>query len=120
MKNLHQIFAVLTISGFVLRGYWTMRSSPLLLHRVTRVAPHVIDTMFLITGIIIIFQLQLAVLQNNWLLAKFAGLFCYIILGALALRPGRPTSLRITAFVGALLAFAYIVNTAITKMPVPW
>ena len=120
MKNLHQLFALLTITGFVLRMVWTLRSSPLMQHRITRIAPHVIDTLFLATGIIMVLQLNLAVLQNHWLLAKFAGLFGYIILGALALRPGRPTGLRVTAFVGALLAFAYIVNTAITKSPIPW
>ncbi|MGI9201749.1 MAG: SirB2 family protein [Woeseiaceae bacterium] len=120
MKNLHQLFAILTITGFVVRAIWTMRASPLLEHRATRIAPHVIDTLFLITGIIMVIQLQLAVLQNSWLLAKFAGLFFYIILGALALRHGRPTNFRIAAFSGALLAYAYIVNTAITKSPIPW
>jgi uncharacterized membrane protein SirB2 len=120
MKNLHQLFAFLTITGFVIRAFWMMRSSPLLQHRIARIAPHVIDTLFLATGIALVVQLQLAVLQNTWLLAKFAGLFVYIILGALALRPGRPKNVRLAAFGGTLLAFAYIVNTAITKSPIPW
>ena len=75
MKNLHQFFAILTITGFVVRAYWMMRSSPLLQHRITRIAPHVIDTLFLLSGIAMVVNLQLAVLQNSWLLAKFAGLF---------------------------------------------
>lgn len=120
MKNLHQIFAVLTITGFVVRAFWMMRSSPLLEHRVTRIAPHVIDTLFLVTGIALVLDLQLAVLQNTWLLAKFAGLFVYIVCGALALRRGPTRQVQIMAFVGALLAFAYVVNTAITKSPLPW
>lgn len=120
MKNLHQLFAVLTITGFVLRVVWTFRSSPLMQYRITRIAPHIIDTLFLVTGIIMVLQLNLNVLQNHWLLAKFAGLFVYIILGALTLRTGRPTYVRLAAFSGALLAFAYVVNTAITKSPMPW
>lgn len=117
MKNVHQILAVLTISGFVLRGFWMWRSSPLLQHRITRILPHILDSVFLATGIAMIIQLQLPVLQTPWLLAKFAGLAAYIVLGAIALRRGRSKQLRLAAFVGALVAFAYVVNTAVTKSP---
>jgi uncharacterized membrane protein SirB2 len=120
MKNLHMTFALLSITGFVIRGYWMMRSSPLSEHRLTKIAPHVIDTLFLATGIAMVINLQLAVLQNHWLLAKFAGLIVYIVLGAIALRHGRTLKVRALAFTGALLAFTYIVNTAITKSPTPW
>jgi uncharacterized membrane protein SirB2 len=120
MKNLHMTFAILSITGFVLRGYWMMRSSPLSQHRLTKIAPHVIDTLFLITGIAMIINLQLAVLQNHWLLAKFAGLLVYIVLGAIALRRDRALKIRVMAFAAALLAFTYIANTAITKSPTPW
>ena len=65
-------------------------------------------------------DLQLEVLQNHWLLAKFAGLAVYIVLGAIALRHGRALKIRVIAFVGALLAFTYIATTAITKSPTPW
>ena len=120
MKNLHMAFAILSITGFVLRGYWMMRSSVLNEHRLTKIAPHVIDTLFLLTGIAMVVNLQLAVLQNDWLLAKFAGLLVYIVLGAIAMRRGRKLKIRLVAFAGALLAFTYILNPAITKSPVPW
>ena len=119
MRDLHQALAALTIAGFLLRAYWMLRSSPLLQHRLTRIAPHVIDTLFLATGIALIVQLNLAVLQNHWLVAKFAGLIVYIVLGAIALRYGRNRPIRLAAFVGALVAFAYVVNTALSKSPVP-
>jgi uncharacterized membrane protein SirB2 len=120
MRDLHQSLALLTVSGFILRGYWMLRSSPLLRHPVARTAPHIIDTLFLATGIALVVQLQLPVLQSPWLLAKFAGLLAYIVLGTIALRRGRNKQIRIAAFAGALLAFAYVVNTAISKSPVPW
>jgi uncharacterized membrane protein SirB2 len=120
MKNLHMTFAILSITGFVIRGYWMMSSSPLREHRFTKIAPHIVDTLFLATGIAMVVNLQLAVLQNYWLLAKFAGLIAYIVLGAIALRRGRTLKIRVIAFAGALLAFTYIVNTAITKTPIPW
>jgi uncharacterized membrane protein SirB2 len=120
MKNLHMTFAILTILGFILRGVWMMRTSPLLQHRITRVAPHIIDSLFLVTGVIVVAKLDLAVMQNSWLLAKFAGLACYIIFGAIALRRGRTMRVRQIAFGGALLSFAYVVGAAINKSPMSW
>ena len=86
----------------------------------TRIAPHVVDTLFLATGIVLVLQLRLPVLQTDWLMAKLVGLVVYIVLGAMTLRPGRGQRARLQAFVGALLAFAYVVNTAITKSVLPW
>ena len=120
MKDLHQFLAILTISGFILRSHWALRSSRFLQHRITRIAPHIVDTLFLATGIALVLQLQLPVLQTDWLIAKLAGLVVYIVLGALTLRPGRSERARLLAFTGALLAFAYVVNTAITKSVLPW
>jgi uncharacterized membrane protein SirB2 len=120
MKNLHMTFAILTIGGFVLRGVWMMRSSPLLQHPISRIAPHVIDALFLATGISMIVQLKLAVMQNPWLLAKFVGLAVYIVLGAIALRHGRTMPIRQSAFAVAMLAFVYIVGVAVNKSPLSW
>jgi uncharacterized membrane protein SirB2 len=119
MKNIHLFLAVLSIGGFVLRGVWMWRASALLQHRLTRILPHVLDTVFLATGIAMVLRLHLPVLQTPWLLAKFAGLAAYIVLGAIALRHGRNLQVRLAAFTGALLAFAYVVNTAISKSPLP-
>ncbi|MGI9271694.1 MAG: SirB2 family protein [Woeseiaceae bacterium] len=120
MKNLHMTFAFLTICGFVIRGIWMMRSSPLLQHPISRIAPHIIDTLFLVTGVAMVVQMRLAVMQNNWLLAKFAGLALYIVLGAIALRRGPTMRVRQLAFVAALLSFAYVVGAAINKSPLSW
>ena len=120
LKYVHMIAAIATISGFVLRGYWMLIESPILQLRMTKIAPHVVDTLFLLAGIAMLWTLHLNPLKQGWLLAKFAGLFVYIVCGALALRRGPTRQVQIMAFVGALLAFAYVVNTAITKSPLPW
>ena len=51
LKYVHLAFAVMTISGFVLRGFWMLTESDRLSQRATRIAPHVIDALFLLTGI---------------------------------------------------------------------
>ena len=120
LKYIHQAFAITAISGFVLRGYWMLTESARLSARATRIAPHVVDALFLLTGIAMVYQLSLPVLQTPWLLAKFAGLFAYIVLGAIALRRGPTVQVRLIALVGALSAFAYIAGAALSKSPLSW
>ena len=51
IKHLHMTFARLSIIGFVLRGVWMMRDSPMLGRRLVRILPHIIDTLLLVTAI---------------------------------------------------------------------
>ncbi len=120
IRNFHTTFAVLTITGFLLRGAWTMAGSDLIHNRATKIAPHIIDTLFLVTGITLVFMLDLAPMQHAWLLAKFAGLLAYIGLGMVAMRFGRTPEIKLIAFVGAVAMFAYIVGVALTKSPASW
>jgi uncharacterized membrane protein SirB2 len=120
LKYVHLAFAVTTISGFVLRGFWMLTESERLSQRATRIAPHVIDALFLLTGIAMVYLLSLPVLQTPWLLAKLIALLAYIILGAVALRRGPTLQIRLIAFVGALSAFAYVVGAALSKSPLSW
>ena len=114
------ITAVLTISGFILRGYWMMLQSDKLQLRAVRVAPHIIDTLFLASGIALVWILHLNAFTTPWLLAKFAGLIGYIILGTIAIKRGPTLQIRVIAFVGALSLFAYIVGVALSRSPASW
>ena len=120
LKYTHLLLAMVTISGFVVRGYWMMNNSPMLAMRVTRIAPHIVDTVFLMTGIAMVYILALPLMRSPWLLAKFAGLIAYIVLGAIALRRGPTKEIRLLAFVGALSAFAYVWGAAVAKSPASW
>ena len=120
LKYSHLALALASLSGFVTRGYWMLKSSPRLSARLTRIAPHVIDTLFLASGVALVLQLDLPIMRSPWLLAKFAALAVYVVLGAIALRRGSTLQIRLIAFVGALSAFAYIVGSALTKSPASW
>jgi uncharacterized membrane protein SirB2 len=52
-----------------------------------------------------------------WIAAKIAGLFVYIGIGMVALRFGTTKGIRASAWVLAMLVFAWIVSVAITKDP---
>lgn len=120
LKLVHVTSAVLTISGFLLRGYWMMSSSALLLHPVTRVLPHIIDTVFLLSGIAMLFMLSLNPFNVPWLVAKFVGLIVYIALGTIALKRGRSRRVQVLALAGAVAVFAYIVGVALSRSPASW
>ena len=97
-----------------------LRASPLLRHRMTRIAPHVIDTLFLASGVALVVTIKLPILQSGWLLAKLAGLIVYIGLGMTAMRFGRSPEVRMLAFVGAVATFGYIVGVAYSRSPTSW
>lgn len=117
LKHLHVTCVVLSGTGFVLRGWWMLRDSPLLRQRWVRVVPHLVDTLLLGSAIsmaVIGAQYPFAL---DWLTAKLFGLLAYIVFGSLALKRGRTKAQRTVFLVCALLAFAYIVSVALTRNP---
>jgi uncharacterized membrane protein SirB2 len=120
LKTIHVASAILTISGFALRAYWSLAKPGKLRSRAVRTLPHVVDTIFLLSGIGLIVVMHLNALQQDWLLAKFAALILYIALGMLALRQQLGRGIRYSAFVAALATFAYIVGAALLKTPYSW
>ena len=120
LKLIHVIAIVLSIGGFLLRGYWSFRDSSMMSARLVRILPHVVDTVLLISGAALVYVLKLQFLYQGWLLAKFGLLIAYIALGAVALRPGRSFDTRQTAFAAAIIVFLIILGAAITKSPASW
>ena len=120
LKLVHIGTAILTISGFMLRGYWMLSGSSKLQLKLVRVLPHIVDTVFLLSGIGLIVILNLPVLSQDWLLMKFTALIAYIVLGTIALGRGKTMRGRTIAFVLALATFAYIVGVALNKSTASW
>jgi uncharacterized membrane protein SirB2 len=119
LKHLHVAFVVLSLGGFLLRGWWMLQGSALLRHRITRVLPHVNDSALLAAGIGLAVITRQYPLVQPWLTAKLAALLLYIGLGTLALKRGRTRSIRVAAFAGALLTFAYMLAVALTRQAWP-
>ncbi len=120
IKLIHIGTALLTVGGFLLRGFWMLRSSPLLEQKAARILPHIIDTLFLLSGVVLVVQLGGNVMIQPWMLVKVAALVAYIILGTIALRRGKTLQIRATAFVAALAVFAYAYGVAIARSPASW
>lgn len=118
LKLFHISLAALTLASFVTRGIFMLRDSSQRYTRIWRVAPHVIDTLLLLTGILLALQIHQYPLAHNWLTAKIAALAVYIALGVVALR-GRTRAARLRAWLAALAVFAYIVAVAVTRSALP-
>jgi len=119
LRLLHVSCVVVTAAGFLLRGLWMLGESPLLRHPLTRVLPHVNDTLLLAAGIGLAMSLRQYPLVDGWLTAKLVALILYIVLGTIALKRGRTRPIRLLAFGGALLTLAYLVAVALTRSPWP-
>lgn len=119
IKLIHIACAYLTGAGFLLRGIWALREHRLVQHRLSKVLPHVIDTLLLASALAMVFAWSIEVSVNTWLLAKLAALFVYIGFGLLMLRFAKTQRDRIIGLTGGLLSYAYIVSVAHSKAVLP-
>ncbi|OGI49743.1 MAG: regulator SirB [Candidatus Muproteobacteria bacterium RIFCSPHIGHO2_12_FULL_60_33] len=120
LKHVHVICAVLSISGYLLRGVWMMRESPWLRKKWVKVAPHVIDTVLLGSAVLLTVRIQQYPFVHGWLTAKVLALIAYIALGTVGLKYGRTRKIRIAAWLGAVAIFLYIVLVALTRQVLPF
>lgn len=115
VKHIHFTAAILSFSGFILRGFWMLKDSPLLQAKLTRVLPHIIDTILLATAIYLVMVSQLYPFAVNWVTAKVFLLIAYIIIGTIALKRGKTKSIRLLALVTSLIIISTIFAIALIK-----
>jgi len=120
LKSAHVSLALVSITGFTVRGLLMLRGSALLDARWVRVLPHVIDAALLASGVTMAVVIGASPLALPWFAAKLLALVGYIVLGAVALRRGRTRGARAAALAGALALAAYIVATALARDPLPF
>jgi len=117
VKQIHVACVILTLTGFAARGALMAAGSPLPRTRFARIAPHVVDTVLLASGIWLAWTVHQYPFVHGWLTAKILGLLAYIGFGTMALKRGRTLRVRLFFFFLALLAAAYIVSVALTRDP---
>jgi uncharacterized membrane protein SirB2 len=117
IKLIHQTAVTLSVAGFFVRGAASLSGAQWVNTRAAKTVPHLVDSVLLLSALMLAWMLRLTPDRAPWLLAKIIGLVVYVVLGVVALRPGRPRAVRAAAWVGALLVVAWIVSVAITKNP---
>lgn len=117
IKLVHQTAATLSIAGFVVRGAASLVGAQWVSSRAAKTLPHLVDSVLLLSALMLAWTLHLTPDRTPWLLAKIVGLVLYVALGVIALRPGRPRGVRAAAWMGALFVVAWIISVAVTKSP---
>ena len=120
VKTIHVIFVALSFAGFFIRGIWMLRDSTLLRQRWVRITPQVVDTVLLVSAIVLAVQLRYSPMEQPWLMAKIIALVIYIAVGLVALRFGSSKRVRLSAWLLGLFIFMYIGSVAMSKSALGW
>jgi uncharacterized membrane protein SirB2 len=113
IKTIHLAFVALSLFSFVGRVALSEFKHEMLKQKAVNIAPHVINTILLLSGIVLVFQGSWLSAENGWIIGKIIGLLGYIGLGIVVMHNQGTT--RWLAFAGALACFAYIGVVAVTK-----
>lgn len=106
---------LVSISLFIIRGFWVLQNSKRMNKKWVKIIPHVNDTILLISAIFLSIGLNQYPFTHNWLTAKFVALIVYIVLGMFALKHAKEKKNKVIFFVLALITFSYIVMVAMTR-----
>ncbi|AHG18409.1 siroheme synthase [Chania multitudinisentens RB-25] len=120
LKYLHLLTVAVSITLFVLRFLWKWRDSAMMQQRWVKIAPHINDTLLLLSGValVVMFKLYPLLGMDSWLTEKLFGVIIYILLGYVALgKKTKSWNVRVLAFVLALGCLYLIMKLATTKIP---
>lgn len=113
LKFFHILFVFGSLASFTGRVALSQFKPELLQAKLLKVAPHVIDTLLLLSGIILIFQGNWLEGDFGWIASKFVLLLLYVFFGVITMRS--TGNKRWLAFVAAIGCFALIFAIAISK-----
>ena len=117
LKHTHLLAITLSFIAFFVRGLLMIRESQAANHRAFLIAPHIINTFLIASGIALAVILHLSPSSQPWLIAKLVALVVYIVLGVLAFKHPNLTARKIL-WMFALIVFIYIVSVARSKNPI--
>lgn len=113
IKLIHLIFIMTSLASFIARIAFSVFKPDILQNKIIKIAPHIIDTILLVSGITLIIQGNWLEGEYGWIISKFILLLGYIALGVMAMR--MKGAKRWLAFTAAIACFVYIFVIAITK-----
>lgn len=113
LKHLHLLFVVLAVASFPIRLAAAEYKPELLQQTWLKIAPHMLATLLLLTGIGLVFQGNWLEGEFGWIIAKVVAMLGYIGLGVLAMHNQGPRRWQMTG--GAVLCLIYIFSAAISK-----
>ncbi len=117
LRHAHITLAACSVALFALRGLLMLTGSSRVNAPWLKFPSYAIDTLLLTAALILMTVIHQYPYQSAWLTVKVGLLVVYIVLGSLALRPGRSRGFRAAAFVAALVTIGGVVSVALTHHP---
>jgi len=111
VKHTHLTIIALTFIFFIINFVLTMKGSEKVNHKLLKIGPHILYTLFICTFIylVIVNPLNLYPFVNGWASSKLAGFVFYVLSITLALKWAKATGWRI---VGLISAVFWLIMTA--------
>lgn len=113
LKATHIAAVAISGSGMLLRGIAVQADWPVMRQRWTRVAPHIVDSVLLLSAVGLCIKFSWYPIQQPWLTAKVIALLGYIGLGTYAIRRGKSLRQKRLFLLLAMLCFFYMVGVAV-------
>ena len=115
IKLIHMSTAFISITFFLVRGFWVFSNSEMMNKKWVKIVPHINDTILLITAIMLAVGIQQYPFTQDWLTAKFIALLLYIVFGTFALKRAKERKNKIIFFILSILTFSYIIGVALNR-----
>lgn len=112
IKLIHILSVVFSGSLFAVRGLLILRGSSYGNQASLKYLSYAIDTVLLISAVILTVILHQYPFVQSWLTVKVLLLVMYIVLGVFALKRGRTPAVRASCFFAALAVYLFIVSVA--------
>lgn len=115
MKHLHMTIALISVLLFTLRFYWTLAGSVQLEKKWVKITPHIIDTLLLGLGVVMMMKLALNPFEQLWLGEKLIGVVAYIFTGYYTLKLARNKTMQVIGYLGAMGWILLVARLAMSK-----
>lgn len=114
-KHLHLTAILLSVVLFLLRFVLTLRSSDYLHKKWLKILPHIVDTLWLISAIVLCVSLSQYPFVDAWVSEKLLAFVMYFFMVTVALKLAKTLLMRFIGLIGALSWLAYAGMVAVTK-----
>ena len=116
IKHLHMTTAILSGTGFFIRGWLVQLQHPVMEKIWMRVLPHINDTILLFCAIWLAWTLKLIPGLDLWISCKIILLIMYVVFGVFALRRGKNQRQKIIFFILAMICYLSILVIALNRV----
>ena len=113
IKLIHIVFVFMSFASFISRVTLLQLKPEVLQNKMVKIAPHIIDTLLLLSGITLVIHGNWLSGEYGWIISKIIVLILYIVFGVITMRT--TGSKRWLAFAASVGCFVYIFVVAISK-----